>query len=145
MANGGVQSTLIRLRAEANPLGPAIDLVWDLQDPEGDPDALPMRILRRERRFPGRSRRGVVPVAATGQDLGDGLVVYETATFGFDFEEVREERDGQRLIVTTRQYLYQGNPPDRILLRSIHREFSVAGGGPTRTTVRVIDRQGLTP
>ncbi|MGH8066017.1 MAG: phage tail protein [Candidatus Entotheonellia bacterium] len=143
--DGGIQPSLPRLRAETNPLGPAIDLIWELPDPAGEPDALPMRILRRERRFPGTSRRGVVPVVANVEDLADGSLVYDAATFHFDFEETREERNGQHHIATTRQYLYRGSPPDRILIRSIRREFPTAGGDASRTTVRVIDRQGLGP
>jgi phage tail-like protein len=142
--DGERQATLPRLRAATDPLGPAIDLSWDLLDPAGDSDA-PLRIVRQERRFPGRSRRGVVPVVATAEDLADGVVVYDADTFRFDFAETRQEQDGEQLIATTRQYVYQGNPPDRILIRSIRQEFPAAGGDPIRTTVRVIDRQKLSP
>jgi phage tail-like protein len=71
--------------------------------------------------------------------------VYDADAFRFDFAETRQEQDGERLIATTRQYAYQGNPPDRLLIRSIRQEFPAAGGNPTRTTVRVLDHQKLSP
>jgi phage tail-like protein len=137
----------LRFRAETDPLGPAIDLIWELLAPDQPPEDTPLLIRRRERRFPGKSRRGVVPVVASGADQIDGLLVYDTATFSFDFEETWEEREGDRLIAITRQYLYQGSPPDRTLVRSIRREFAEQGGTriSIRTTVRAIDRQGLAP
>ena len=138
------QPALPRVRAETNSVGPAIDLGWELPHPAGDPDAS-LRIVRRERRFPGRSRRGVVPVVANADDLADGLVVYDTNTFRFDFEETRQEQDEEHLIATTRQFRYQGSPADRILIGSIRRQLPAAGGDPIRMTGRVIDRQGLGP
>lgn len=132
-------------RAQTDPSGPAIDIMWDLLDPTGDPDSLSVRILRRERRFPGLGRRGVVPVDASADDLLDGDLVYDSAAFAYDFEETWEEEKGNRLISTARQYLYRGTPRDRLLVRSIRREFPLNGGAPTRTTISVIDRDGLVP
>jgi phage tail-like protein len=128
-----VDLAAVRFRAATNPLGPAVDLVWELPDPESDIDELPVVVVRREGRFSGRTRRGVVPVDATAEDLGDGIVVYHSADFDFTLEESREEPDR---VLTTRQFVVAGSPQDRVLARSIRRE-------PGRTTVRVIDRTGL--
>ena len=135
----------LAFRAETNPAGPAVDLVWDLPAGSAFPDPLVLRILRRERRFPGRSRRGVLPVTATEADLTDGDPVYEAASFQFDFEETREEREGALRISTTRLFSYAGLPRDRILAAAIRREYRAGEADPVRTTVRVIDRRGLVP
>lgn len=135
----------LRFRAEANPVGPAIDLVWDLADPTASPDALPVRIMRRVRRYPGRSRRGVVATLASVGDLADGTVVLAPGTLVWDIEETREDVEGDRRIATTRQYTYRGTPRDRVLVRSIRREYALASAAPRRTTVRVVDRTGLAP
>jgi phage tail-like protein len=129
--------------AETNPLGPAIDLVWELPDPTAAPDDYSLFVLRRERRFPGRGRRGVVPVAASGADLADGLVVYDPATFEFDLEEKREELLDGRRIETVRQYLFRGLPRDRLLVRRIRRELDPSGATALRTEVRVVDHRAL--
>jgi hypothetical protein len=134
-----------RFYAETNPLGPAVDLIWELPDPAQSPDEYQLSILRKKRRFPGKSRRGALPVKANMEDLTDGIVVYDSSTYKFDLEKTREEIEGDRLISITRQYLYQGDPRDRILIRSIHREFPIEGGVPITAKVRFIDREGLTP
>lgn len=132
-------------RADPDPTGAAIALSWDLADGELDPDAVELLIVRRPRRFPGRSRRGVVPVAATSADRTDGTVVYATGAHAHDFEEVRAEvRDGRRFEVT-RQYRRAGAPPDRLLVRVIEREQALDSTDPWRVRVRVIDRLGLAP
>jgi phage tail-like protein len=134
----------IGFRAETNPEGPVIDLVWDLPDPTGPVDDPPVRIVRRQRRFPGRGRRGVLPVAATATDLSDGRLVYDSGTFAFALEETTDELlDGAR-VSTSRQYRWEGTPPDRSLARTVRR---AAGPGqrPPRTTIRVTDREGLQP
>jgi phage tail-like protein len=133
----------VRFRARTNPDGPAIDLAWELQDPEGDPDDLAVLIVRRERRFAGRTRRGVVAVDATADDLGDGVLVYDSRQAAFDREDTDEHTAGGRTISTTRQFLLRGSPRDRTLVRTIRRESSEAGGPSMRTTVRVVDRGRL--
>lgn len=135
----------LRFRAETDPVGPAIALVWELADPAGDPDQLPLVVLRRERRFPGRSRRGVVPVQATAADMADGDVVYSAGALQWDIEETREDVHADGWVATTRQYLYRGPARDRVLVRAIRREWPKDGGTPLRATVRVIDRAGLEP
>jgi phage tail-like protein len=136
---------------------PAIELTWDIaiapltEDSLAfpHPDSIPIYILRRERRFPGRTRRGVVPVVVEPGDdsLTDGQLVYDSTTFRYDFEETREEREGDRLIQTTYQYRYQPEPRDRILIRSIRREsqLSPTDGSPLplSQTVRFLDRDNL--
>jgi phage tail-like protein len=134
----------LRFRAEANPQGPAIDLVWELPDPAQSPDSVHVVVLRRERRYPGKGRRGTVAVAAHPEDLHDGVKVYDTAAFGFDFEETREEPEGALLVRTRRQYAYQGEPRDRVLVRSVRQEFQPGQAAPRRTVVRAFDRRGLT-
>jgi len=137
------------LQAETNPLGYAIDLIWeipliDTNFPDTPDDIMPLTILRRERRFSGKNRRGSMPVAATSQH--DGFLVYKTVDFHFDFEESQEEWEGNRQVSTTRQYLYQGEPPSRILVRTIRKESLPNKEGkpvPSRMTARVIDRENL--
>jgi phage tail-like protein len=124
-------------RARTNPLGPAIDLVWELPGPHDGADDLKVLILRREGRFPGQTRRGIVAVDATPADLGDGVVVHDSGRFAFDLEESREETAGGRPVITARQFQYRGTPPDRTLVRTIRRDSGGPGG---RATVRVIDR-----
>ena len=146
---------------------PTIELTWEVAPREGDlgesnnlgedilafphPDSITLYILRRERRFPGRNRRGVVPVVVEPGDasLNDGLLVYDSNNFRYDFEETREDIEGDRLIQTTYQYRYQTEPRDRILMRSIRRESQIlATGGsprPIAQTVRFLDRDNLNP
>ena len=134
----------LRFRAETNPDGPAIDLVWELPDPTASPDSLPLVVLRRIRRFPGSSRRGIVPVQATTQDLGEGDLVYDSSTVDWDFEETREDviRDGRASV--ERQLAYRGTPRGRVVVRTIRREQSPAGA-VVRTTIRFVDRSALEP
>jgi phage tail-like protein len=158
-------------RAETNPRGHAIDLVWEF-DPSfvTDPDTTPLIILRRERRFPGQNRQGTylvekqwieLPTGVTPEqrtqlpgafltEQEDGFRVYETTTFRYDLEELQEEVDGTHLITTTRQYRVQGDPPDRPLIRSIRREFALSPNGEVspeadRLIIRFTDREGLEP
>jgi phage tail-like protein len=129
----------VRFRVLTNPLGPAVDLIWDLPDPLADPDQLPVVVLRREGRFPGRTRRGAVAVDATVDDLGDGEIAFDSAQLDVDLEETRERTERGRTIVTTRQFQLRGSPRDRTLIRSIRRELPEPGAPPTRTVVRVVD------
>ncbi|HEY8704324.1 MAG TPA: hypothetical protein VIL98_06195 [Gaiellaceae bacterium] len=133
----------LKFRVETNPSGPAIDLVWELPDPTGPVDGVELRVLRRVRRFPGRSRRGVVSVVATADDLAEGDVVYDTATVTWDLEETRDEVFPDMRVSTTRQFFYRGTPRDRILVRTIRHESPPEGGPPTRTIIRYVDRAGL--
>ncbi len=130
-------------RVETNPQGPAIDLVWELPDPTADVDAAGLYVLRRVRRFPGRSRRGVVQVTATAADLAEGDVVYDTTTVAWDIEETREQVFPDKRVSTTRQFLYRGSPRDRVLVRTIRRESPPQGGPATRTIVHFVDRLAL--
>jgi phage tail-like protein len=139
-ADVSVDPSEFAFRARTNPLGPAIDLVWELPPTQDETGDLQVLILRREGRFPGRTRRGVVAVDASLADLGDGVVVHDSARFDFDLEESREETDGGRPVVTTRQFHYRGAPPDLTLVRTIRRDLGVPGAAPGRTTFRVIDR-----
>lgn len=137
---------------------PAIELTWTLaiapvaDEPPTfpDPDVVPLYILRRERRFPGHQRRGVVPVIVEPGDasLTDGRVVYDSTTFQYDFAETREDMDGDRQIRTIYQYRYQPHPRDRILVRSIRQEAQVPPLGgellPIAQQVRFLDRDTLT-
>ncbi len=132
----------IRFRVETNPRGPAIDLVWELPDPALPADAVRLRVLRRVRRFPGRGRRGIVPVTASPDDLADGTPVHDSSTFEWDVEETRDEVRPDGLVSTTRQFLYRGSPRDRVLVRTIRREYA-PDGTPSRTTIRATDRDGL--
>lgn len=133
----------LRFRVETNPVGPAVDLVWELADPAAGPDAAGLLVRRRVRRFPGRARRGVVPVAGTTADTTDGQQVHLDGTLEWDLEETTEELTAEGRVRTTRHYLYRGTPRDRVLVRTIRRELPRAGGPPRRTTVRVVDRAGL--
>lgn len=141
---------LPQFRAETYPAPRTIALLWDIpllidSTSFPDPDIVPIFILRRERRFPGQNRRGVVPVRKqllNGRE--DGSQVYHTLTFNFDFEEQWEDREGDRRIVT--RYQYQGNRQNRVLVRSLREEYEQKATGesqPRRLTVRVIDREGL--
>jgi phage tail-like protein len=143
LADRGPDLSRLRFRARTNPLGPAVDLLWDLPDPAADPDALRVVVLRRERRFPGRSRRGVVSVPATAADLADGDRVFDPGSLTWDIEETREEVGPDLRVETTRRFTYRGDPRDRVLVASIRRELPPEGGPPRRTTVRVVDRAGL--
>jgi hypothetical protein len=136
---------VLGFRALTNPLGPAVDIEWELSAPDGDPDGPSeprIQILRRERRYPGTARRGWVPVVATASDLTDGILVLDTAHFTHDFSEIRSEWEDGQLVTTTRQYRYRGTPPDRELVRVIRRTTSAAGT-PVSATVRITDRQDL--
>ena len=95
----GAAELLARLAFYAlpDPTGAAIALAWDLPDPASSPDDLPLAIVRRDRRFPGLHRRGGLPVPGTDEDLRDGLPVYHSAAFRYDFEEVWEEHEGDLL------------------------------------------------
>ena len=135
----------LNFRVETNPLGPAIDLVWDLPDPAGAVDGFSLRILRRVRRFPGASRQGVAAVTATPADLAEGDLVYSAGSLAYDIEETRVQVLPDARVTTTRQYTFRGAPRDRVLVRTIVREAPPAGGPTTRTTVRVVDRAGLEP
>ena len=134
----------LNFRAETSALGASVELAWDLADPASPPDQTPLLILMRERRFPGKSRRGVVPVPATADDLTDGTPVWQTITFRYDFQESVDELNGDLRISTTRQYVYSGQPRDRVLVRSIRSEYSAADSTLRRTTVRAVCRD-LTP
>lgn len=127
----------LRLRAESSALGGAVELAFE--PPLATPD-LPVRIVRRERRFPGPSRRGFVPLQATADDLADGALVYDSALFTADLEETRDERldagGGRREIV--RRYRLAGAPRDRRLVQTITTEHA-AGGAVVTRVVRVID------
>lgn len=143
----GAAELLARLAFYAlpDPTGAAIALAWDLPDPASSPDDLPLAIVRRDRRFPGLHRRGGLPVPGTDEDLRDGLPVYHSAAFRYDFEEVWEEHEGDLLVVTAYQFVYSGTPRDRVLVRVVRREFPPGAAAPSRTTVRVIDRDALVP
>lgn len=133
----------LRFRAETNPDGPAVDLVWELPVPSAQPPSYPLTIVRRERRFPGRSRRGVVAVAASASDLADGRTIFREASFRHDIEETRDELVNGVLVRTTRQYAFRGDPRDRVLIRSITRELDASRQNVVRTTIRVTDRDGV--
>ncbi len=141
---------------------PAIELSWDVpilfplseeeENPKfPNPDAIPLLIRRQERYFPGKNRRGVIPVKADREE--DGSLIYETENFLYDFAEKQQEWEGDRLIETIRQYRYREDPQDlkdRILIRIIRQEsqISLVRGNqltPTRMSVRFIDRQDLCP
>ncbi len=145
---------LPQFAAETYPAEGAIALLWEIplsitSRTFPNPDLLPLLILRRERRFPGLNRKGVIPVEPLEDFREDGTLVYETSAFEFDGEEQREEQVGDRTILTRYQYRYQGEPRDRVLVRRIQEESVwLATEGrlmPRRLTVRIIDRQGLTP
>jgi hypothetical protein len=131
----------------------AIDLIWEI--PTGCASlaalaTLPLTVLRRERRFPGRNRRGSIPVVA--EDLADGDGVFDAsdpACTQVDFEEVRQSKEGDRLTTTCYQYRYLGDPRDRQLISIVRQEFSIPalGGDPLshRATVQFLDRQNLQP
>ena len=55
----------LQFRAETNPIGSAIDLIWDIAiEPDAldfpDPDSQALVIFRQESSFPGSNRRGRV-------------------------------------------------------------------------------------
>jgi phage tail-like protein len=131
----------IDFRAQAGPTG--VKLSWRLPDPAGDPNGLALVIVRRERRFPGRGRRGVIPIQASDADLTDGDTVYDGRTLSVHFEEVRHETIGTGAASVTRQYQLTGEPRDRVLVRTIERELR--DGTPTRTTIHVLDHNTVTP
>lgn len=130
----------VRFRARTNPVGPAVDLTWELPDPGRDPDDLDVLIVRLAGRLPGRTRRGVVAVDATVDDVGDGELVYDSHQVEFDREETHEQTERGRTISTTRQFRFRGSPREPTLVRTIRREHAQAGAPPVQTTVRVVDR-----
>lgn len=135
----------LEFRAQTDPMGPAIQLSWRLPEPSGADEGkeLRVRVLRRERRFPGRARRGWAPVDAGPGDLTDGVVVYDSADPDTDFEETRSEWEGGNLVTTTRRFRYRGTPRDREYAGYLRSVVSAAGD-PISTTVQVVDRAGLT-
>lgn len=146
------QETLaaLQFRAAANPLGAAIDLVWDVPDAQPNP-LRRLIIIRRERRFPGLNRRGVIPVLVNigSEDWPpDGEIIYDSQAFTFDFRETREERFDTTRIETTRQYDLLGEQQERQLSRTIRREFTSTPNGDdilTQSTIRVTDSQAIQP
>ena len=138
-----VDLSLLRFRVETNPDGPAIDLVWDVPEQWRAAPAPSLTIVRRERRFPGRGRRGVVAVAAGAADLADGRTVFAADGFEYDLEETRDELLDGVPVQTTRQYLFRGEPRDRVLVRSIRRELDASRQTILRETVRVTDRDDV--
>ncbi len=133
---------------------PAIELSWDIPLAEDEEESsFSCLIRRRERRFPGQNRRGVIPVTVAPDDesLQDGELVYDSANFHYDWEEIQEERQGNQVVTTIRQYRYRlapQEPRDRILMCSIRRESEQSatnGEILKRMTVRLFDRQELKP
>jgi phage tail-like protein len=138
-----IDLSLLRFRVETNPDGPAIDLVWDVPEQWRRRSAPSLTIVRRERRFPGRGRRGVVAVNAGPADLADGRTVFAAQSFEYDLEETQDELLDGLAVRTTRQYLFRGEPRDRVLVRSIRRELDASWQTILRETVRVVDRADL--
>jgi phage tail-like protein len=156
-------SAAARLQEESGVLpkyDPAIELSWDIPlagqptFPDPDDPQFSCLILRRERRFPGKKRKGVIPVTVAPDDesLQDGEIVYDTANFHYDWEETQKEQLGNQIVTTIRQYRYRlapQEPQDRILIRSIRQESEgPATNGelvPKRMAVQIFDRQGLKP
>lgn len=141
---------LPHFRAETYPEPETIALLWNIPLSNGattfpDPDVISLFVLRRLRRFPGQNRRGVVLVRKqllNGRE--DGVLIYHTETFKFDFEEQVEDQDADLRIVT--RYQYQGDRRDRILVRSIREESKQHANGevqPIRLTIRFLDRAKL--
>ncbi|QQM44573.1 hypothetical protein [Streptomyces liliifuscus] len=120
--------------ARTDPLGPAVRLSWMLPDP-----AVRVRVLRRERRFPGTARRGWAPVPAADGDLTDGVLVHDSADFPADVEETRSEWEAGKLVTTTRRFRFRGVPRDR-RLAGLVRRIPTADGS---TTVEVVDQEGV--
>ncbi|MFF1321263.1 phage tail protein [Streptomyces chartreusis] len=123
--------------ARTDPLGPAVRLSWTVPGP-----AVSIRVLRRERRFPGTARRGRAPVPAAAADLTDGVLVHDSADFPVDVEETRTEREAGDLVTVTRQFRCRGTPRERLLVGLVRRTESGAGA-PSRTTVEIVDRDGV--
>jgi phage tail-like protein len=138
-----IDLSLLRFRVETNPDGPAIDLVWDVPEQWRGRSVPSLTIVRRERRFPGRGRRGVVAVTAGPADRADGRTVFAAESFDYDLEETQEELLDGVAVRTTRQYLFRGEPRDRVLVRSIRRELDATWQDIVRETVRVVDRADL--
>ncbi len=139
----------LQFRAEANPLGAAIDLVWTVPHTQPDPPDN-LIIIRREQRFPGLNRRGVIPVLVNiaSEDWPDGEIIYDSQAFTFDFRETREERFDTTRIETTRQYNLLGEQRERQLSRTIRREFTSTPDSDdilTQSTIRVTDSQAIQP
>ena len=195
------EKVLSPLRAASSPQGriekdnkgqlyfaPAIELSWEVplipatQDREAefaDPDSLKLYIRRQESRFPGQSRKGIVPQEADlnirdlqlnkvpiiwlllreynsmagilflRESLSDGIEIYNTVTIHVDLDKeiIDDEWQGNTLVKTIRQYQMLGNPPDRVLRRSIRQEYlrktAYADPIPFRMTVHVWDRESL--
>jgi hypothetical protein len=99
---------------------PAIELSWDIPlagqqtFPHPDDPQFSCLILRRERRFPGQNRKGVIRiiVAPDDESLQDGEIVYDTANFHYDWEETQEEQLGNQIVTTIRQYRYRLAPQE---------------------------------
>jgi phage tail-like protein len=127
----------VELGASTSAQGSAVELAFA---PPLDDPGLAVRIVRRERRFPGANRRGLVPLQATSGDLADGVTVYDSASFAADAEDTRDERldagDGRRS--TVRGYRFAGAPRDRRLVRTVITDHA-ADGTPLARAVRVID------
>lgn len=138
-----------RLFSEANPIGSAINLIWELPDPNIPPDQFIISILRRQGRFPGINRRGAFPIIADAKDLQDGTVIYDSRTFNFDKEEIEEKMEGNHRVLIIRQYQLQGNSQCRILVRIICHEYRTddndSSQSPINSKVIFIDRSGLIP
>lgn len=133
-------SALLRdlgFRADTSALGSAVELSF--APPLTDP-GLAVRIVRRVRRFPGVTRRGLVPLQAGSDDLADGVTVYDGASFAADLEETRDERldtgDGRRS--TVRRYRLTGAPRDRRLVQTVVTDHA-ADGSVIARMVRVLD------
>ncbi|MCT9078063.1 phage tail protein [Streptomyces fulvoviolaceus] len=137
--NPVVDLAALGFTACTDPLGPAVRLSWNVSDP-----AVRIRVLRRERRFPGTARRGWVPVPAATADLTDGVLVHDSADFPADVEETRSEWEAGTLVATTRFFRYRGTPRDRHLVGLIRRT-TAADGTPLATTAEIIDGDGVLP
>ncbi|HEX2571531.1 MAG TPA: phage tail protein [Polyangia bacterium] len=125
----------LQLRAETSALGAAVEISW--QPPLAEPH-LRLRILRRERRFPGPSRRGLVPLVASTDDLGDGVLIYDGDTFAADLDETRDERLEVGRRETLRRYRLIGTPRDRRLVQTVTTDFA-ADGSVAQRVRRFID------
>ncbi|MGW1359333.1 phage tail protein [Streptomyces chartreusis] len=123
--------------ARTDPLGRAVRLSWSTPDP-----AVRIRVLRRERRFPGIARRGWVPVPAADGDLTDGVLVHDSADFPADVEETRSEWETDALVTTTRRFRFHGAPRDRRMVALVRR-VTAEDGTPRSTTVEVVDQDGV--
>lgn len=122
--------------------GGAIELSYHLPNPTQPVEALPLVVLRRLRRFPGGRRRGDLPIEAEPGELTDGHVIFNSASFSFDREEVRETIENDLRVVIISQFKYSGNPRDRILVRQIKKTLNDTGL-PSSVQVTLFDRDQL--